>query len=108
MAISARIAAVVSPYEVAFNSGADAGVKEGDQAWIFRNTEITDPESGEILGTVRRPTLQFRIIEVQPKLSVGTTVGTVRERPVGALAALQAPAQRIRVTTSPQGRDFKT
>jgi hypothetical protein len=108
MAIDARIAQVISPYEVAFNAGDEAGVHVNDNAWIFRDTEITDPDSGEPLGTVRRPSLRFRIIEVQPKLSVGTTVGTVRKPQPSPLLALQEAAERIRITTDRKDADYKT
>lgn len=109
MAIEAKIAHVLTNFEVAFNVGAEAGVEEGGTAWIFRDTEVTDPDTGEPLGVVRRPQIQFRITEVQPKLCVGTTVGQVRKaEATNPFSILQEAPQRVRVTTDPASRDYRT
>ena len=112
MTITAQIAQLISSMEVAFNAGDEAGVAVGWNATIFHETEVTDPATGASLGAVRRPSLQFRITEVHPKFSVGTTVGTVR-RPSDATSAIfgaltQAPAERIRVTLDQKVRDYRT
>lgn len=110
MTVSAQIAKQISTTDVAFNAGGEAGVVVGATATIFNDTEVSDPATGEPLGVVRRPSLTFRITEVQPKLSVGTTVGTVT-KPTQAgdalLRALQA-SERIRVTLDEKARDYRT
>lgn len=109
MTISGRVAQVISPFEVAFNIGSNDGVREGDIATLYRVITVEDPESKEPLGKVRRPTIRFRIIEVQPQLSVGETF----EREGSALDALtlslsDPDATRKRVTTDKANTDRKT
>jgi len=108
VAIEAQIAQVISAYEVAFNAGSDAGVVPESTAVIFNDTEVNDPATGEPLGVVRRPALSFRIEEVHAKFSVGRTLGIARKNPATAFNFVQNPAERIRVTTIPAERDYRT
>jgi hypothetical protein len=107
MAIKAKIANVLTNYDVAFNAGADAGVTEGAIAMTFRETEVTDPDTGELLGVVRRPQFRFRITEVQPKFSIGTTIGSVR-KPSQSIFLPTEPSERVRVTTEKEKADYRT
>lgn len=108
MSIEAQIAQIISSYDVAFNAGEDAGVVVGGEALLFRETNVADPKTGEPLGVVRRPSLRFRITEVHPKFSVGTTVDTVRRESDALFPVIQTRPERVRVTAHSQGRDYRT
>ena len=77
MSVEAKVAEVLPPHELVFNCGSSSGVQTGDIAHLIREREIKDPETNEILGTVRRSMARFRIGEVQEKLSVGRSLDTV-------------------------------
>ena len=79
MSVVAKVADVLSKYEIVFNAGTDAGVKMDDVALLLRSREVKDPETGEVLGKVRRSIARFKIVEVQPKLSVGRSLDTFGE-----------------------------
>jgi hypothetical protein len=111
MTTKAQIAQLISSTEVAFNAGGEAGVVVGSTATIFRDTDVSDPATGEVLGVVRRPSLQFRITEVEPKFSVGVTVGTVRRPDAQSSifgSMLTDPPAQIRVTLDNKARDYRT
>ena len=71
MPIYAKVAAVLSGTMVVFNIGTAGGVSVGDEASIYRDTEVFDPDSRESLGVVREVRLKFEVVHVQEKLSVG-------------------------------------
>ena len=77
MLIEGKVAAIVNERELAINRGADVGVKEG---MIFKVVEpeldVTDPDTGEALGTISREKIRVRIAEVQKKLCIGRTYET--------------------------------
>lgn len=104
-----QIAAVLSDREVAFNVGVDSGVQLGDIATAFEDTDVSDPETGESLGVVRRPSVRFQIIEVQPKLSVGRTY-ELSQREVGifALSSLAGTGEVVRITEFGDQADWRT
>jgi len=79
VSVVAKVADVLSKYEIVFNAGTDAGVKMDDVALLLRSREVKDPETGEVLGKVRRSIARFKIVEVQPKLSVGRSLDTFGE-----------------------------
>ena len=110
MSIEARIAQVISIFDVALNAGSDAGVVVNAVATIFRDVEVNDPESGEPLGVVRRPLLHFKVAEVQPKFCVATTIGAVRRTDDDNMFAnvLQNSPQRLRITANEKARDWRT
>jgi hypothetical protein len=74
MAVDAKVAKVISSHEVAFNAGSDQGVEIDDIAAIVTVIDITDPDTGEKLGAVRRPLIRFTISTVGDKFSVGRSM----------------------------------
>jgi hypothetical protein len=68
--VKAKVAAVLDAYQIALNVGADEGVDIGDRVDLWNNTQVTDPDSGTVLGTVRTQKLRLELIEVQDHLSV--------------------------------------
>jgi hypothetical protein len=79
----AKISAIASESQLALNTGSSAGVRKGDLVTLYRQVDVTDPDSGEELGTVSFPRLTLRVNHVQDKLSVAivTDFETVREQP---------------------------
>ncbi len=108
MSIDARVATVLSRRDVAFNAGSDQGVEEGDIATVVQQTEVTDPETRESLGLVRRAAVRLRIIEVQPKLSVGRTYETIRPQSAFGGITFAVDQEIVQVTGSASGADYRT
>lgn len=77
MAIEGKVAAILNERDLVVNKGTEAGVKEGMK---FKVTEpklqVKDPETGESLGTLDREKIRVRIVEVEPKYSIGKTYET--------------------------------
>ncbi len=101
MKISARVAGIISRTEVAFTAGSEKGVAEDDLAVIFRDIEVRDPDSNEVIGVVKRPILRFRITEVQPRMSVGQTFEHVGGDDENPFALFGQGRKVVTVTSSP-------
>jgi hypothetical protein len=93
--ITAKVAQIVSPREVAFNVGIDDGVNKGDSVTLYRTVEITDPDSGEFLGSVRVPRLNLRISLVNEKFCVGSVTDTVSDNIYGVLTFGQNNTKKV-------------
>jgi hypothetical protein len=102
----AKVAHVVPPYEIAFNVGTKDGVKEGDIAVIFNHITIQDPDSGDLLGTIKRPLVTLQIVEVSEQLCVGETTESVY-RPDDTTFLMRV-RRRQRVTPSSAERNWVT
>ena len=85
--IRGMVARIVSDREVILNRGADHGLADGDYIHVIDpNTEsITDPETGDDLGGVKRIKAVLRVVEVTPKLSLARTFRTRRVRVGGGM-----------------------
>jgi hypothetical protein len=68
--IQGKIAAVISSREIAINVGRADGVHADDIVTVFSSIEVKDPDSKEVLGSVKRPKVRLRIREVQEHLAV--------------------------------------
>jgi hypothetical protein len=62
--IHAHVANVISGSEIAVNAGMNQGVDVGDTVTVWRTVEITDPISGDILGSVNKARIQLRVTMV--------------------------------------------
>ena len=79
--IRGRVARVLSSRDVAINRGSNDGVKVG---MIFRilspkGSEISDPDTGEMLGSVEITKVRVKVTSVQERIAVASTY---RERSV--------------------------
>ena len=77
--ITGKVAKVISNREVALNIGKTGGVREGMLFDIVvpGSLEITDPETGELLGTVRPGSkARVRVFSVNDRFSLATTYRT--------------------------------
>ena len=73
--IRGQVARVLNSRQVAMNVGADDGVTEGMYFNVTnpKGEAITDPATGEPLGSIDLPKIRLRVTLVQEKLSVATT-----------------------------------
>ncbi len=82
--IRGRVAAILSKREVVLNVGTDAGVEPGMRFVILNETgvTVTDPETGEEIGTVEVPKHVVKVVRVDgPRLSVARTFRMIKGRP---------------------------
>jgi hypothetical protein len=107
----AKVAAVISAWEVVLNVGRSDGVKADDIATVFRAIEIKDPDTGNVIGTVRRPRLRLRVREVQDKLCVAQTYEMVAPEASTISTIFQSvalPPLRQRITFDQKEVDYRT
>ena len=84
--IRGKVARVLSTRIVALNIGVVDGVRIGMIFKILssKGTEITDPDTGEIIGTVDWEKTSVKVMSVQHKVSVASTFRTHRVNVGGA------------------------
>lgn len=72
--IRGKIARVFSAQEIALNIGTAKGVTVGMHFDVMDAREaISDPDTGEALGSIERPKVRVEIIYAQEKLSIART-----------------------------------
>jgi len=76
--IEGKVAQVLNERELAINVGADHGVKTGMQFEILSEKPIviTDPDTGDEIGTREQPKVRVKAVEVQPRMTVASTYET--------------------------------
>lgn len=76
--IRGKIARVLNTREIALNVGTAQGVTRGMRFDVMDTNEmdITDPDTGKVLGSLERPKITVEIIHVQEDLSVAQTPET--------------------------------
>ena len=73
--IRGKVARVLNSREIAINLGWDDGVEAGMYFNVLdqKSEDVTDPDTGKLLGSVERPKVGVKVIDVQEKLSVAAT-----------------------------------
>ena len=76
--IRGKVARVLNTREIAINVGTSQGVTLGMRFDVMDANEmdITDPDTGKVLGSLERPKVRVEIIHVQEDLSVAQTPET--------------------------------
>lgn len=90
--IRGKVAAILSRRELILNIGSEDGVEIGMKFVILnsKGIDVTDPDTGEVLGTVEVPKTVVKVVRVDSShLSVARTFRTVRGTP-GIFAAASA------------------
>jgi len=84
--LQGKVAKILTEREVVINIGKGQGVRKGMKFAILASTpeEISDPETGEILGVVDRPKVLVQATEVQERIAICSTYRTIKI-PAGAL-----------------------
>lgn len=107
--ITAKVAQIVSTREVAFNVGFDDGVRKGDSVTLYRKVEITDPDSGEFLGSVRVPRLNLSVSLVEKKFCLGYVTDLISENNLyGTLTFGQNNTKKVSESAVGLGADSNT
>ena len=86
--ITGSVAQILNSRELVINRGEEHGVVPGMHFEVLapEAENIRDPDTNEMLGSVDRPKVVLRIVQVQPKLSVARTFRS-RRRNVGGMSA---------------------
>jgi len=73
--IRGKVARILNSRELALNIGAREGVKLGMLFDVLdvKGEDIRDPDSDEVLGSLRRPKVRVRVTRVEERLSVAST-----------------------------------
>ena len=70
--LAAKVANILDSRRVSLNVGKTDGVSQGDRVMLWRTVEVTDPDSNEVLGSVRLEKLALEIESVEPRFAVAT------------------------------------
>lgn len=90
--IRGKIARVLNAREIALNVGTAKGVTIGMHFDVMDCYEdISDPDTGEVLGAIERPKIRLEITHAQENLSVATRYRTKRIQS-GKTAEVRIPA----------------
>ena len=100
MSVEAKVAALISEFEIAINVGSRQGVQTDDVAVLLRTVEVTDPDTGTVIGTVTRPKLRLRVIEVQPDMAVAKSIEPASAIEHVTFAGGRSVARRTKGVTS--------
>lgn len=86
--IRGRVARILNSRELVINRGTEHGVEIGMRFAVLnsKGAEITDPDSGELLGSVDVEKTFVKVVRVQERMSVARTFRTFRT-PATGLAA---------------------
>lgn len=78
--ITGYVAKILNSRQLVINKGQEDGIKKGMIFTVFdkKGDNIKDPVTGTNLGSVRRPKVSVKVIEVEPKLSVAETYKSER------------------------------
>jgi len=73
--IRAKVARVLSSREIAITAGDKEGVAVGMFFEVMdpKGEDITDPDTGDILGSIERPKVRVQVTQVQDHISVAST-----------------------------------
>jgi hypothetical protein len=86
--ILGSVAQILNSRELVINRGTDHGVVTGMYFEVLapEGEDVLDPDTGEVLGSVDRPKVAVRIVQVQPKLAVARTFRG-RRRNIGGIGS---------------------
>lgn len=73
--IRGRVAKILNKRELVINRGSNDGVVLGMKFAVLdaKGENITDPETGDVLGSVDRPKVEVEVVRVQERLSLART-----------------------------------
>ena len=82
--IRGKVAQVLNSREIAINIGSAGGVMVGMYFDVLELEDITDPDTGDVIGSIDRPKVRVRVSHVQENISVATTFRKKRVNVGGA------------------------
>ncbi len=111
VAIEAQVAELLTDRDLVLNRGSEAGVAIGMRFKIInpRGTQIKDPTTYEVLGSVELVKVVVKVVSVQEKLSVARTFKTIDVPATGILgASLWSTASAMSALGSPGSKRVET
>lgn len=99
--IEGKVAQVISERDVAINRGSSAGVEVGMRFKILSSepSEVLDPDTNELLGTVDISKVEVEVISVQENLAVCRTFKKIvipgRPKRVGLASSYSSLSENI-------------
>jgi hypothetical protein len=100
VALTAKIATVATPYDIAINAGSNAGVSANDVVKIITNTPVLDPVTGETLGHLQSINLTLKVVWTSQRFSLARTityVGSPRRLKIMTTVQPEADARTVYV-----------
>ena len=78
--IRGKVARVLNKREIAINIGSNHGVTIGMYFDVMdvNETDIIDPDTNKVLGSIERPVVRVKVTHIQEKLSVASTYKSER------------------------------
>ena len=75
MPIRGKVAQILNTRELVINLGSEDGISPGMYFDVMdpKGTDIEDPDTGEILGSIERPKVRVKISRVETRLSMAST-----------------------------------
>ena len=74
--LTGKVAAILNPRELAMNIGASAGVERDMIFVLVGEAELKDPDTQEVLGTVRHEKGRVKVVVVKDKFAIARTFDT--------------------------------
>lgn len=73
--IRAKVAGVLNSREIVITAGSKNGVVVGMYFDVMnpKGEDVTDPDTGEIIGSIERPKVRVQVTQVQERISVAST-----------------------------------
>ena len=110
--IRGKVAAILSQRELVLNVGSDDGVEVGIKFVILnsKGIDVTDPDTGDVLGTVEVPKTVVKVVRVDgPHLSVARTFRTLKGTPsiFAAASAISGMPSRTETLDIASGSSLK-
>jgi hypothetical protein len=98
--IEAKVAEVLTRSEVALNVGSDRGVEKGNTVVLYEVRQIKDPDTKEVLGSVRIRKLSLRITSAEKKMSTAVVTSSQETNAENMVSAALVRARHV-ITTDP-------
>ena len=94
--IQGKVAKILSSREIVLNIGIEHGVDLGMSFDVMAASEsdIVDPDTNEVLGSIRRPRVRVKVTHIQSKISVASTFQSKRVN-LGGSGLFLNPALRF-------------
>lgn len=96
--IEGQVAAIIDARELAINRGSNDGVQVGMKFEVLekQGEPITDPETGERLGSITLVKIRVQVTAVEPKFSIASTYETVGGSGLTFAALMNVTPPRVR------------